>query len=121
MPFRDTEQDYDLRRILKIFSTSISIGIIGLTLYVADHANLWSRDVSETLGATILLAGAFLLLGALTGFLFGVPRVRSTSDSSNSETSKSPLTFSLRGYQANTNLEQISDWLTKIIVGCGGG
>ena len=41
------------------------------------------------------------------GFLFGIPRTVQSSTRSTGATQ----------YQANTNLEQVSDWLTKIIVG----
>ena len=44
-----------------------------------------------------------MAVGWAVGFLFGVPRAASTSSSS----------------RVNTNLEQISDWLTKILVGVG--
>ena len=41
------------------------------------------------------------------GFLFGIPRTVQSSTPSVGTTQ----------YQGNTNLEQVSDWLTKIIVG----
>jgi hypothetical protein len=44
-----------------------------------------------------------MALGWAVGFLFGVPRAGSTPASA----------------RINTNLEQISDWLTKILVGVG--
>ena len=47
-----------------------------------------------------------LATGALAGFLFGVPRV-------NLEATKSTA------LRPNTNIEVVSDWLTKIIVGVG--
>ena len=51
--------------------------------------------------------------GALLGLLFGIPRSlqRARPDG---EESGGPVST---GYRANTNLEEISDWLTKIIVG----
>ncbi len=59
---------------------------------------------------SVLIAGTSLLIGGFTGFLFGIPRTVQDSDNSdNSQVS----------YSANTNLEQISDWLTKILVGVG--
>jgi hypothetical protein len=47
-----------------------------------------------------------LATGALAGFLFGVPRV-------NQDASKSAA------LRPNSNIEVVSDWLTKIIVGVG--
>lgn len=61
---------------------------------------------------SLFCAGAALAVGALLGFLFGIPRAAQ-------EGSPPPtaLTRPTTSYRANTNLEQISDWLTKIIVG----
>ncbi|HTW22589.1 MAG TPA: hypothetical protein VMD78_03265 [Candidatus Baltobacteraceae bacterium] len=47
-----------------------------------------------------------LATGALAGFLFGVPRVN-------------PDETRRTGLRPNTNIEVVSDWLTKIIVGVG--
>jgi hypothetical protein len=55
----------------------------------------------------------------LLGLLFGVPRSAATSGrgSTNQHTSDDDPDAS--GYGINTNLEQISDWLTKTIIGVG--
>jgi hypothetical protein len=60
-----------------------------------------------------MAAGAALISGSFLGFLFAVPRAQpETSDGS---------TLGERGIRrlllTNTNLEQVSDWLTKTIVG----
>jgi len=58
--------------------------------------------------------GAWMGGGAL-GFLFGVPRYKSAPEHETTNTS-SPVR-DVMAFTPNTNLEQISDWLTKIIVG----
>jgi len=77
--------------------------------------------------ATALAAAAAAgLVGALLGLLFGVPRSLSqttlpaqppagggTSDTAQPQSAAQMS----EGYGGNSNLEQISDWLTKIIVG----
>ncbi len=72
-------------------------------------------------GVVIMASGAFLLSGVFLGFLFGIPRTvgdnqfgegNNNGDSSNLDDYKS-------NYLPNTNLEQISDWFTKILVGVG--
>lgn len=69
-----------------------------------------------------LWAAACFMTGFLAGFLFGVPKVGAEDASSRKATgaTRSGAT-SAQGYlqRPNTNLEQISDWLTKIIVGLG--
>jgi hypothetical protein len=57
----------------------------------------------------VAIATAAGLAGGVIGFLFGVPHTVQSSGPSTGVTQ----------YVGNTNLEQVSDWLTKIIVGVG--
>ena len=61
-------------------------------------------------GAAAMVSAASFLSGALLGFLFGIPRALSSDAGIRSGEQESRLV-------ANTNLEQVCDWLTKIIVG----
>jgi len=54
----------------------------------------------------LVVAAALFVSGCILGFLFGIPKV--VKDSVNS---------SVTSFSDNANLEEISDWLTKIIVG----
>ena len=56
-----------------------------------------------------LIALAAFASGGITGFIFGIPRTMQKSTSTEGHTE----------VHDNTNLEQISDWLTKIMVGVG--
>jgi len=81
------------------------IGLIAMAIFAAS-----TKTFALVFGVLVLVGTAAWLAGTALGFLFGVPRVRSavpTDANVDSETSIIP----------NTNLEQISDWLTKIIVG----
>lgn len=53
-----------------------------------------------------LLSGASLMSGFFLGFLFGVPKYKESKSTASN-------------YHINNNLTEISDWLTKIIVGIG--
>ena len=64
----------------------------------------------------LLIAGASLAAGILIGFLFGIPR---TLQREAQKTGTASGLGQAESYGVNTNLEQISDWLTKIIVGVG--
>lgn len=74
-------------------------------------------------GCLIALAAA--MTGSLAGFLFGLPRSRTdlvTHDPNAAGRGGRQVSVESRsasGYRANTNLEDISDWLTKIFVGLG--
>ncbi|HEX8291927.1 MAG TPA: tetratricopeptide repeat protein [Pyrinomonadaceae bacterium] len=85
----------------------------------------------EKPNTALLWALACIAVGSLVGFLFGIPRVlqgdnpppapppappAAGAEASAPHQTAAPKTYSQR---VNTNLEQISDWLTKIIVGLG--
>jgi hypothetical protein len=99
----------------------ILIGCVTILMYALQTPN-FSKFVS-VFGIGLFIAGASMITGGLMGFLFGIPKTlqqdrpdRSTTDESSKERSADKNNVS---YQANTNLEQISDWLTKILVGVG--
>jgi tetratricopeptide (TPR) repeat protein len=89
-------------------------------LYTAWWCSGWK-------GLAILWALACVATGTLAGFLFGIPRVLQNNAPPQNPGSTAPdkaVTSSEAksvesSYQVNTNLEQVSDWLTKIIVGLG--
>jgi hypothetical protein len=80
-------------------------GAIGVILYA------WSQDSLSIFSVSMLVASAAWIAGGLLGFIFGIPRVLST------DRPESSLAEAHSLYRSNSNLEQISDWLTKIIVG----
>lgn len=69
-------------------------------------------------GHGALLSFAFAAIGGLVGFLFGIPRQLRQPDKNPNKTgeAKTPQQEAPRDA---TNLEQVSDWLTKIILGAG--
>jgi hypothetical protein len=89
-------------------------------LFALQAPNL--AQIFSTLGVGLLIAGACVLSGGLLGFLFGIPRTLQqdkTEDVPSDEQTEKKPSESIVSYQINTNLEQISDWLTKILVGVG--
>lgn len=88
--------------VLSIFG--YGVGLFGIGVYA------WAApSFAFTFGLLSLIGAAAWLSGGVLGFLFGVPRLRAASGSG-------PATNTAT-FVPNTNLEQISDWLTKIIVG----
>lgn len=81
---------------------------------VATKSSLTVFGVGSMVAACSILAGAFL------GFIFGVPRtLEKTADEEARQTAVASSENKPLPYRPNTNLEQISDWLTKILVGAG--
>jgi len=74
-------------------------------------------------GVAATTAIASLLVGCLVGFLFGIPRVvstgalRLTQDGTNSD--QSGPEAATGQFTPSTNLSEISDWLTKLLLGAG--
>jgi hypothetical protein len=58
-------------------------------------------------------------MGGLVGFLFGIPRQVRQSNKSSNNANESKGTSNEEPRSDATNLEQVSDWLTKIILGAG--
>jgi hypothetical protein len=83
---------------------------VGIILSVSFLFTLALPTVIKASTVFVLLALGALSAGGIVGFLFGIPQARSSAvTTSNDEAS----------YQPSNSLEQISDWLTKIIVGVG--
>lgn len=95
----------EVRRWQLIAAGSLpGLGLVGLLLYTTGVA-----DPVSALGAGLMISGATAVAGGGLGFLFGIPRALGSAGSSTQQ----------GGYTANTNLEQVSDWLTKILLGVG--
>ncbi|MEV7781512.1 hypothetical protein [Kitasatospora sp. NPDC088351] len=84
--------------------TLLGVGVLGLLLFSLGREQAW-----QALGGGLVISGASAVLGGALGFLFGVPRVRGGTGAGEPQGSYAP----------NTNLEQVSDWLTKVLLGVG--
>jgi hypothetical protein len=76
--------------------------------YAFTAGSLGSGVATAAVGSIVAVAA--FAVGAIVGFLFGIPRQLQRDGAA------APAQG---GLLVNTNLEQISDWLTKIIVGVG--
>jgi len=105
--------------LVKAIILSASVGFFGIILY-ASQSTQW-KEFFSIFGVALLIASASLLAGWLLGFLFGIPRSLQQDDPGNDVivAESNSMGENKGGYRANTNLEQISDWLTKILVGVG--
>ena len=91
---------------------AFAIGTITIMTYAApfDPYYLMRSGTYFAIGAGAWMGGGTL------GFLFGVPRYKAAADSSQLASFSASAQVAA-AFSPNTNLEQISDWLTKIIVG----
>src|SRR4051794_37330470 len=93
----------NIRVTLRTLLWFIGAGFFALIVYCSTQPG-----AAVMIGTGALVAAAAFGIGAIVGFLFSIQRTRRPSDSQ-----PQPR------YLPNTNLEDISDWLTKIIVGLG--
>src|ERR1700733_5605774 len=109
---------------LVVWSTC-SIGLI--LVYALSWWRAGFTGILSVFSHGTLVAVAFGSLGSLVGFLFGIPRTlqnlapASKPPSPAADGNTAQDAHDDNGYHqvVNTNLEQISDWLTKILVGVG--
>ena len=87
--------------------------IFGLALGLF-FTTLYNRELLNT-GAACIWSLAYFVAGALIGMVFGVPNVppvkKDINDGTNKTVADAPF--------VSTNLAQISDWLTKVVIGAG--
>lgn len=99
-----------------------AVGLVGIALYAGS-----TDDWTAVAAVAVLVGAAAFLVGGLLGFIFGIPRSLSAEDGPAPERAPTTNADAANGdtgprapaYRSNTNLEQISDWLTKILVGVG--
>jgi hypothetical protein len=93
-------------------SGAMGFGFIGIVIYA------WAQPKGSSFlifACLLLVAIASTVAGGLAGFIFGIPKTvanAATATATGGATAKSE-------YTGNSNLEQISDWLTKVLVGAG--
>ncbi len=104
------------RRKTRYLWTSINIGagvLIGVALVIRF---CWFEEVNPAL--SLIWSMAFLVVGCLLGFIFSVPKIISGDAPLNNLVTTANATY-VKRIEENTNLTQISDWLTKLLIGAG--
>ena len=99
-------RDNGLGNWMLVIPALAGAGVVVVLIYAAE---LPSSVRWSSFGTALAIAAAAGLVGGLVGFLFGIPRTVQGASASTSGPQ----------FDANTNLEQVSDWLTKILVGVG--
>ena len=101
------------------FAALAWVGGFGLVCVFAYsfHASNWVSFLSVA-ASGLMTAVAAASVGGLLGFLFGIPRTLQAGEPHDAGDPRHE-NGTAAAYLPNTNLEQISDWLTKILVGVG--
>jgi MFS family permease len=99
---QNTQSESDKWLIRLTLVAAIGMGVV--ILYAVQYQHWVLQRVASCIGIGLMTAGAAWLTGALLGFIFGVPHTRENAPNEDR-------------YRPGTSLEEISDWLTKMIVG----
>jgi hypothetical protein len=106
----------DMRLVTWIFGGFFVVGLSVFAVYCFAHLGLNGAR-------SLLWSFALVAVGMAVGFLFGIPRVFQGGGARDVGASPPETTKTDGGsdyaQRVNTNLEEISDWLTKTIVGLG--
>lgn len=122
MSIEDIEVTRQTEKSVKILACTIPAGIFASVLYAFQSENL--AQCASVFAVALIVGIAALISGTLLGFLFGIPRALQQSiaeETPEAEQDRKEIEGKPEkiAYRVNTNLEQISDWLTKILIGVG--
>lgn len=88
----------------------LPLGIFLLGIFSCFISAIIAKEYWNFLGLLIIVSLASVVIGLFLGFLFGIPKLNKGYNPIDNYDKKNK-------YNPNTNLEDISDWVTKIIVG----
>jgi len=115
----NTKEATEGKKALWSLAGAMLAGLLSVPVYAMHMAE--RADFLTAVSVGLVFAGASAFVGGSLGFLFGIPRtLQQEGAAPASESNAASQAEAVRtqvGYRANTNLEQISDWLTKILVG----
>jgi hypothetical protein len=119
---KDDEAHSNLMLTARVLSLWIAGSLLSVLMWGATTADgagwRWLQQTVSVFGRASIVAGGAFAVGTLFGFLFGIPKtVQEQVDATAGR--KLAADGSAAVQSTNTNLEQISDWLTKILVGVG--
>ncbi|HSE15770.1 MAG TPA: hypothetical protein VLB46_01885 [Pyrinomonadaceae bacterium] len=119
---KSSTQRNESERALRTLTVILGCGILGTIVFALQAST--KREFVSFAANGVLISAASATFGGLLGFLFGIPRTLQQEGSALSIVAResdagNEKSMPETNYRANTNLEQISDWLTKILVGVG--
>jgi hypothetical protein len=95
----------------------IVIGAAALFATLLLGMYTWQEKAVKVFAVGTLLALAATAVASVVGFLFGLPRYSESTGPNGSSISAKARAAGL--YVPSNNLEQVSDWLTKLLLGAG--
>ncbi|MCA9671401.1 MAG: hypothetical protein KC503_37645 [Myxococcales bacterium] len=100
------EDSWHKSHTFKYLAILATAGAVLVAIYCAQFLGKSLGRFAGALAVGLLAAGACFVTGFLLGLLFGIPRAAGSDNGTST-------------HSANNNLVQVSDWLTKILLGVG--
>ncbi len=113
---RKAELDSDLKKTARWLSIAFLGGWLGVLLRFGFSHKTFPATGAQT-ATSFIWSLAWLAAGFVFGFIFGIPKVITATTSTTNPALNVPSQKPAPKLKVNTNLEDISDWLTKILVG----
>jgi hypothetical protein len=95
-------------KLLFLFAAGVVAVVVTVSAAFASAVGDTTGEFWQIAGTAGILAASSAVIGGLLGFLFGIPHALQRAPAEGQDG---------LGFESNTNLEQISDWITKILVG----
>jgi len=115
----DENQIFGATQIIAM--TISAFAVIGVVILLWMCLGISAGKLTDFLaifGADLIAGAAAGSVGAVAGFIFGIPRTREAADQVSTDgTALQERQKSKAVLLANTNLERISDWLTTLLIG----
>lgn len=112
----------DSEKALKALALCMLAGLLVAMVYGFQAETIAKFVARVSVGVGV--AGASMAIGGILGFIFGIPRslqqegIPANGNETVNQGAEKNNTPQV-GYRGNTNLEQISDWLSKMLIGVG--
>ena len=117
-PSDETKRQSEVYRSAQQFLLVTSaVGLVLPFIFAAQASTLLDVVSVTAVGLAIVLAS--MAMGGIFGFIFGVPTTLQGNRAAVPPAEDGARPVARSAYTGNTSLEQISDWLTKILVGVG--
>lgn len=100
------------------FSDQLAIVGLSFALVVLVAAIVVFRENISLIPVAFVVAFAAGGLGCVLGFLFGIPKLADGAGA-NDPVTEAAVRVASQKLLFNTNLGQVSDWVTKIVIGLG--
>jgi hypothetical protein len=97
----------------RVFQFALALAAV-LVVWYGVTVQSWTLLTIEAMIGT-----ATASVGGLLGFLFGIPRTTRARTADGSGATDGRRESTATPYEPSNNLEQVADWLTKILVGVG--